>query len=350
MTTTAAAPSAAPSTSSPAPSTSAPSASSAPSSSSSAPTSAPSTGSSTTQESSGGDPGAKNVAQAAAPAGDQAKAAAAEAARQEQIRKMKLKVNGKEMELGEDEVIRRAQLASAADQKFQEAAQIRKQAEQFINQLLSDPMSVLTHPELADKIKFRQLAENFLAKELQRELMSPEQRELAELREYRKSQEEARQAAEQQQLTQAQQAERAKLQQRAAQEYDVKMTEILQKSDLPKTPYTVKRVAELLFNAVQKGYDLDVQTAVDMVREGYMSDLGALVGGLDGESLIKTFGPDLLKKIRKYDLAQLKSRVNPTNMQASATPAAATAPQRDDAQRALTPDEWREMIRKRAGI
>lgn len=52
----------------------------------------------------------------------------------EEPRKMKLKVNGQELELTEDEVIERAQKVEAAEQRFQEAARLRKEAEELRQQ------------------------------------------------------------------------------------------------------------------------------------------------------------------------------------------------------------------------
>jgi hypothetical protein len=305
-----------------------------------APTAAPGSG--------GGDPGAPKSEGNAAQAGQ----AAAEAAAKEAARKLKLKVNGREMELEEPEVIRRAQLASAADEKFREASEMRKQAEQFFNALLDDPKSVLMHPEIRDRINFRALAEEYLGAELQKEMMSPEQRELEELRAFKKKQDETAESAKREQLTKAQQEEMTRLQQRAAQEYDKKITEVLAQSSLPKTPYTVKRVAELLHGALTKGYDLDVQTAVDMVREGYMTDVQSLVGGLDGDHLVNALGPDILKRLRKYDLERIKAQLDKS---APAAPQPIAAPsqssQRNDAgSNFLRPDEWKEAIRKKAGF
>lgn len=333
----ASAPSAAPASSSPSPSASATkSAPPTPSASSSA----PATG---TQEA---------RTNAAADGLNASNQSAAEAAK-EAARKLKLKINGREMELEEPEVIRRAQLASAADEKFREAAEMRKQAEQFFQTLLSDPKSVLLHPELRDKINFRQLAEEFLGSELKRELMSPEERELQELREWRKQQQEQAENAKREQMTKAQREEMTRLQQQAAKKYDQEITDILSVSQLPKNPYTVKRVAELLHGALSKGYELDVQTAVDMVRESYMSDVQALVGGLDGEALVRVLGDEITKKLRKHDLARLKAQLAQPQVADVAQQQLGDAPprqQREPQDKHLRPDEWRERIMRKAGL
>lgn len=266
---------------------------------------------------------------------------------QEAIRKMKLKVNGKDVELDEPEVIRRAQLASAADEKFREAAQTRRQMEEFMAELQSNPLAVLTHPELG--INFRELAETYLAGEFQRELMDPKDRELQDLRSFKEKQEAQLQEAELMKQQQAQQAHMQQLQQKAAREYDQQITDVLRQSNLPKTPGTIKRVAEVMYNALEKGYEIDVNTAVDMVRESYSTDLQSLVGGMEGEGLVKFFGEELLKKIRKHDLAQLKARSQP---QPAAEPQQRqpSAPRQQEESRGLKTQDWLAELRRKAGI
>lgn len=264
-------------------------------------------------------------------------------------RKFKLKVNGVEREYDEDTVIRRAQLAESADQKFQEAAKMRKQAEAFIQALRDDPISVLTNPNLG--VDMRKIAEKFLAKEYQREMISPEQRELEELREFKAQRErELQEQQEREQMT-AKEREFSVQQQKYAQEYDRQISEGLANSGLPKTPQTLKRVAELMHSALRKGYELDVATAVDMVRESYQNDMMQLYGQLDGDKLVGLLGEDLAKKIRMYDLQRLKAKHNPPPSQ---EPQQAAPPQnRRQEQKAPTTmrtSDWLDQIRKKAGV
>ena len=65
-----------------------------------------------------------------------------------EIRRLKLKVDDREEELPEDEVIRLAQLGRGAGKRFAEAAEKSKQAEQFMRMLREDPKSVLSNPNL----------------------------------------------------------------------------------------------------------------------------------------------------------------------------------------------------------
>jgi len=270
----------------------------------------------------------------------------------EEIRKHKLKVNGREVEFDEPEVIRRAQLAESAQQRFQEASVMKKQAEQFFEALMNDPRSILSHPEIAKKLNMREFAEDFLSQELKNELMDPAEREMSELREFKRKHEEETTGRQQREQETAQQGRAREAQQKAAKDFDVNITEALTQTNLPKTPYTVKRVAEILLGARKNGYDMDIATAVDMVKEGYQTDLGAMVGGLEPEMLIKMFGDDMIKKLRKHDLAQLKNKLNPPQAQPAPIPAQSNPFQKhnDSAPVAMKSGEWLEMIRKKAGV
>lgn len=294
-------------------------------------------------------PSPQAPATSSAPQSSQAEAPRAGETHAEAVaRKMKLKVNGVEREFDEATVIRKAQLAESAEQKFQEAAKLRKQTEAFIEALRSDPMSVLTNPQLG--LNFRELAEQYLAKEIGREMLTPEQREIEELRQFKAERERQEEEARQAEMTTKQQAEFKAQQVKYAQAYDREITDALTGSGLPRTPQTLKRVAELMHNALSKGYELDAVTAADMVRESYQSDISQLYGQLDGEKLLAVLGEDLAKKIRMYDLQRLKAKQAPPPVQEPAAPAAPVSRREPKPAGGMKTNEWMEAIRKKAGI
>lgn len=269
-------------------------------------------------------------------------------------RKLKLKIQGQEREYDEDEVIRRAQLSETAEARFQQAAEVQQQMKNFVDALRNNPMDVLTQLGLGDKLD--ELAEQRLTKKVQQELMSPEERELAELREFREKHTREQEENTTRSKKEAEDTQMREYQQRATQHYDTQISDALNKSNLPKTAYTVKRVAEVMASALDKGYDIDAQTAVDMVREGYMTDINQMFGSMEAEGLLGMLGDGLAKKIRQYDIGRLKAKINPP--QQAATPAeqveqtmqSKPAPQRKQQEQFLKPNEWAEMIRKKAGL
>ena len=75
-----------------------------------------------------------------------------------QKKKYQLKVNNKvrdiELDLGNDEEVQKyLQKAMGADERFQEAAQVRKQMDQLIHELKTNPMAILKHKALGLDIK-----------------------------------------------------------------------------------------------------------------------------------------------------------------------------------------------------
>lgn len=347
----AAAPSAAPATSSsPSPTSSSSSAapksvsaSSPPASSSPGATSAPST---STPDVNSASALADQVAGQSGAAAPQAQKIETE---KEAVRRHKLKVNGREIEMDEVEVLRRAQLASAADEKFREAADMRKSAEQFFETLKTNPKAILMNPEFQQMIGFREIAEEYLGSELKRELMDPVQRELEELRDFKTKQQDSVKKQEQDRLTKAQQTELQQLQHRAMQEYDVSITEALKTASLAKTPDAVNRVVAYMEKALSNGYEIDPATAVGIVQDQYRSDLQAMAGNLDGEQLVKFFGDDIIKKLRKYDLTRIKQKLEPQQAAAPAQPAPPREPKQAQSS-GLRPNEWMDRINQKAGF
>lgn len=269
------------------------------------------------------------------------------AAQKEEIRRHKLKINGREMELDEAEVLRRAQLSSSADEKFQEAAQMRKQAEQLIQTLRESPDQVLE--KLG--IDIDDFARRRLASQIEKEMMDPKEREIQELRQQLESKTKAEQEFQEKQRTEAEQAEYQRARQEAQKKYDSEITEVLNKAGLPKKPYVVKRVAQLMYTAIQHGYELDVATAVDRVKEDLNTDFSAMAGDLDAERLVKFLGPDITKKIRQHDIAQWRAKQQSTEPTPADRVEQATKPRsRPSDDQKMTPDEWREHLRKKAGL
>lgn len=268
-----------------------------------------------------------------------------------EIRKLKLKVNGKERELTEEEVIRRAQLAEAADEKFKEAAEKNRMAEQFLQALKSNPLEVLAHPDLGIDVK--ELATQVLGEEYRRQTMDPAELEREEMRQqleaYKQREQEELQRREQEELTTRQE----QLRQQYQAEYDKSITSALQESGLPKNPYTVKKIAQIMRDALEYGYDMDAHTAADMVKEQHLNDLSEMFGTLEGEQLISMLGPELAKKIRKYDLAQVKSKLAASQPEAVADKAekqTRISKPSSSQKEYLRPDEWKEKLRKKAGL
>lgn len=256
-------------------------------------------------------------------------------------KKFKLKVDGQEIEeeidLADDETIKRhLQMSKAAQKRMSEAAQTKRQAEQFINALRTNPLKILNDPNLG--LDFKKIAEDYIYEQAMNDMLTPEQKQLKEYERRLKEHEDQQRTAKEQQ--EAQQLE--ELQQRYAEDYDKKITEALSTSGLPKTPKTVKRMAELMYKNLEFGFELEPKQLVEIVRQDYLTDIKELLMATDGDSLLKMLGDETANKLRKADLARLKS-AKPEFTKSETKQEVASAPKRT-----MSTDEWFEEVRKRA--
>src|ERR1017187_418573 len=91
-------------------------------------------------------------------------------------RMMKVKIDGKEMDLPESEVLSGYQQGKVATDRFQEAAAMKKQADEIMKFAKENPKEFFAKTGM----NARQWAEEYLIQELQNEAMSPEQKKARE--------------------------------------------------------------------------------------------------------------------------------------------------------------------------
>lgn len=219
-----------------------------------------------------------------------------------EVRRLKLKLEGQEVELPESEVISLAQRGKVADQRFQEAATTRKEAQEIIAFAKANPTEFFKRTGL----NARQWAEEFLMGELKREQMTPEQKKAADNEIKLKEYESERKRLDAQKLEDEKQA----AQQKHMQNYDKLFVEALGKSGLPKTAYTIKRMAELQLVNLKQKLNLDADQLAKVVREDYIAEQKQLYGALDGDQLIEMLGPEMVKKLSKAQIAKLKAKAS----------------------------------------
>ena len=261
-------------------------------------------------------------------------------------KKFNLKVDGheEEMELDlndEKEIIRHLQMSKAASKRMNEAAVTKRQATQFLEALRDNPMSVLSDERIMGNKKFQEIAEQFLSKKLQEEMMSPEERVRAEM-------EQKLRRYEEQEKTQREEQEnkqRSALEQHYTQEYEKTIMTALQHESLPKNPYTVKRMASLMQKNLQHGLELSPEHLASLVKEDYKRELVSLIGSSDAEQILSIFGEDVSNKIRKRDLEKFKAG----QFQQKQDKPAATAPQESPPKR-MRAHEYDEWLKKKNGL
>lgn len=229
-------------------------------------------------------------------------------------KKYNLKVNGKEqsveLDLSDDKAIERyLQKAMAADEKFQEAATLRKDVQLLVKTLKENPMAILTHPDIGIDVK--KLAEQVINQELDDMAKSPEQKRIEELERKIKEKEDRERQLEDEKRA----AELAKREEEYFHKIDDDITEALSTSELPKVPYVVKRISDTMIAAFDMGYhDVTVKDIMPIVEKQLNEELGGFFDSSKEEVIEKLLGKNL-DRVRKKRLASAKKAM-PTAQQA----------------------------------
>jgi hypothetical protein len=212
-----------------------------------------------------------------------------------------LKVNGKEIHVStREEAVKLMQKGINADQRQNEAFRMKQQVETFIHTLKTDPLKILNDPNLG--LDMKKLAQEFLAKEIEKEMMTPEQRENLELREkIRQAEEDKKSSSEK---------EHQERMQKLVEHYNVELEKdiisTLQSSGLPNTRGTVRRIAYYMQKGLERGVELKASEVIDYVRKDIIQEHNELYGASDGDTLLKMFSEPVMKKLLEANLRKVK--------------------------------------------
>ena len=149
----------------------------------------------------------------------------------------KLKVDGVEQSVTESELIALAQKGKSADKRFNEASQAKKQAIELVEYLKANPKEAFK--KLG--IDVRKFSEDTLLELINQEKMSPAERKAQEMEaKLRQYEDQEKQMKEKQRKD-----EMDKLVKQQHDNFEKTFMEALTASGLPKTAFTLKRMAEL---------------------------------------------------------------------------------------------------------
>lgn len=232
----------------------------------------------------------------------------------------KLKVGGKDVEVDEAELLKRAQMGYSADEKWQEAAKMRKQMDGFIQLLQRDPAKALEQmgydvDKMAEQRIQQRIAEMQKSPEqierekLQRELQDMKDRDKAREDEYRTK-------------------ETQRIQDQYAVELENDISSALDNNSygFPKTPYVVKRIADTMILAVQQGIatknqrlmNITAKDVLPIVEAEIKQELHDMYSASPDEVFESLIGKDRLNKYRKGKIKKTatkpasSSQVKPT--------------------------------------
>lgn len=219
--------------------------------------------------------------------------------------------------------------------RFQEAATIKKQFNDFAQ-------AAKANPDLFFKqfgVDPDQYTQARLAQKLQREMMSPDQRKSLELEE-----ENRRLKADNETRAQQEKVQRERVEyEQADRQNKTQMLDSWKKSGLPEDPRFLSWMAATMRAAVLQQKPLTWDQVADIVKRDYWAHSKRTVSSLTPQQLEEYLGPDALKKWREFDVARV---ANPTaqasNSPGQGRPAAKAASQSKNAKKpALTESQWK---------
>lgn len=247
-------------------------------------------------------------------------------------------INGKKEKIKVRDALKGYGMDKAANQRMQEAAQTKKQAQQLMHLFQTDPDKFfeVTRIDKAQWLKTQvgkhlPIAEEILASEYERQQMSPEARELMEAKaklaefegriskqrepmiaEIKKLVPENRlpkglESASPEQLHQYLQVKRQEFQQGV----DNLSTELLgawEKAGLPKQKEFGQWMAQVMSDYQKKtGQPLQPDQAAARVKARFLDSTRAILSQMDAKALQETLGEAVIEKLRKYDVEQVRS-------------------------------------------
>lgn len=228
------------------------------------------------------------------------------------LRELKLKVDGKEyseklpFDLPDDPAAieymqKQLQMSKMGQSRAQQSAELQKEFLSFIEELKSNPKKALANPMIG--VDLKKLAVQVIEEDIENSKKSPDQLEKeklqAEIKELREKQELDKKDWEEKEFSRLQEVEYDR--------YESKMVKALEGSDLPKSPYVVKKMAEYMLLGLQEGKNLDPEDVLPLVRDEISSDIKEMFAAMPDEVIEGLIGKDKIESLRKKKIAKAKT-------------------------------------------
>ena len=247
-------------------------------------------------------------------------------------------INGREEIVDESTLLRGYQRQKAANELFEKASVLRKEAEAKEKLAKENPIEFFKKLGLNDD-QITKLAEDHIASKLKHDMLSDDERKLkekeSELEVYRQREKE-REDTEKNTTFEAQK-------QKLRDEYDKQISSAITKAELPPHPMIVARVAYYMREALKNGLqDITPEDGIDMVKRELTDQFIYLFRDYDDIAKLEKIIPkEFFNRLRQYDLSKLK---NPLQTKTAAgTPAIEPLP----IKKKLTKEEFKQRIRER---
>lgn len=204
-----------------------------------------------------------------------------------------------------DQVKRQKELEKGAYSKMQEAAQIRKEAADFAQYLKSNPLEALQ----MFGVDVREMSRGLLQKELERELMKPEEREAHELRDQLAKERSERERLEKERKSQEEEKHKSAYEQEV-QRYETALVGAFSKAvenvGLPPEPDYIKWMADVVEAHLQEEKPVNIEEIARGIKQKLINSSKSILGKFQDDELRDFLGDDASNRVRKMFLTQVK--------------------------------------------
>ncbi len=227
------------------------------------------------------------------------------------------KVNGKMQKLTRAQALVRLQKSEAADQRFQEAADTKRRAEELLALIEKDPEAALAKAG-RDPAK---VLEEYLSRKAREATLTPEQKEHEQLK---RQLEEYKAKAEKADADQRSAAQKA-MDERTSTQLEETLLGAAAQYGLDRTPATLELLADVALELVEYGINPTPDQLCQEVIHRQKEHIGArdskIISKLSDDKLMEHLGPEVVKRIVA---ASLKSVPKPGARSAPRAPAEET--------------------------
>lgn len=258
-------------------------------------------------------------------------------------KKLKLKVHGKEIEkeidfMNEKELKQLLEKAYGADQTFQESAKVKKQMQAIAELIQRDPFALLKEVGYDPD----ELTAKYMEDRLKEMEKSPEQKERDELQRQLETERQRRESLE----NEKREAEEARIRDSYMRDMDDQITDALSTSELPKSPYVVKRIAEYLSIGLEQGKQLQVKDVVPLVQKSIKNEIREMFEAFPEDVIEGFLGENVLGKMKKRRLAKMKEVQSPSSIKSTGESEIAKVQAKSEPVKKVNPkDFWNKIGR-----
>jgi hypothetical protein len=232
-----------------------------------------------------------------------------EAPKQEPVSSSKkFKVNGREIEVPQEKLDYYAQLGLSANEKWQEAANMRKEAEKVLSTAKTEKSAIKALEAAGySRADAQKVIEDELRRIYEEEDMSPEEKakraQEEELAQYRQAEAERKRLIEEE--------ANSKEEQKYLEQLDNEIAEAIAATDLPKNPILGKFALNYMNAFAQQGEELSAKDAIKFVSNDFKLILRDMIGNMDSKSLKEYLKPEHLKGFQQESVAEYRSKQQP---------------------------------------